>query len=82
MALTIGVHCGASYAAGTLFPAPARAGVAPSVFQATESLPFDVGGEVRILLYLATYLVLVVWIWLYQGEVGVETEIAEWIGRD
>lgn len=82
LALTIGVHCGASYAAGTLFAAPARADVAPSVFRVTESLPLDVGGEVRILLYLATYLVLVGWIRVSRGDVGIETGIAEWVGRE
>jgi hypothetical protein len=82
LALTIGVHCGASYAAGTIFAAPARTNSAPSVFRVTESLPLDVGGEVRILLYLATYLTLVGWLRLYRGEVEIETEIAEWIERE
>lgn len=82
LSLTIGVHCGASYSAGTLFPTPARADVAPSVFQVTESLPLDVGGEVRILLYLATYIILIAWIWSYRGEVGIQTDIAEWNRRE
>lgn len=81
LALTIGVHWGASYAAGWIFASQAMASRAPSVFQVTKSLPADIGGEVRILLYLLTYLVLVGWLKVYRGEIPIATELAQWPER-
>lgn len=81
LALAIGVHWGASYAAGTVFASPAMASQGPSVFQVTASLPGEVGGAARILLYVVTYLVLVGWLRLYRGDVRIETGLAHWTRR-
>lgn len=81
LALTIGVHWGASYAAGTIFVSEALARQAPTVFQVSQSLPGDVGGAARILLYLVTYLALLGWLRLHQGEVTVDRALADWHRR-
>lgn len=82
LALTIGVHGGGSYVVTSIFTAEAMVGAFPSVFRVTRSLPAAAGAVGRLGPYLAVYLVLVGWLWVYQGEVGVKTEIAEWTDRD
>lgn len=81
LALTIGVHWGASYAAGTLFASPALARDATVVFEVSRALPGEVGGAARLLLYAVTYLVLLGWLHLARGGVTVETGLAQWVGR-
>jgi len=67
LALTIGVHWGSSYAAGTIFASPSAADATPSVFEVTTSLPGIVGSVNTVGLYLATYLLLVGWLVLSGG---------------
>lgn len=81
LALTIGVHWGSSYAAGSIFLRPSMARGAASVFQVTELGPLAKGMEVPMVLYPATYLLLVGWLRFYEGEVSVEAGLAEWTER-
>jgi hypothetical protein len=81
LAMTIGAHWGASYAAGTVFVAASSAGQAPSVFAVTKSLPAGVDGA-AVLLYLASYVVLVGWLRVTRGEVTVDTGLVAWTPRD
>jgi membrane protease YdiL (CAAX protease family) len=82
LALTIGFHAGGSYVVTSIFTPEGMAGAFPSVFEVTKAMP-DEGAVVgRIGPYLVTYLVLLGWIWVYHGEVGIETEIAEWNERE
>lgn len=82
LALTIGFHGGGSYVVTSIFTPEQMVGAFPSVFQVTKSMPEEAAVVGRIGPYLATYLILIGWIWLYRGEVGIEAEIAEWIGRE
>lgn len=80
LALTIGVHAGGSFVVSSLFTPQARAEAFPSIFELTKAFP-EVGVVIgRAGPVLVTYLVLVGWLWLYRGDVGIETEIAEWTG--
>lgn len=79
LGLTIGVHWGSSYAAGVLFPT--QSGLGPSVFVVSEALPWAKGELTPIYLYLATYLLIVGWLTVSRGEVGIETGLAEWTDR-
>lgn len=81
LALTIGVHWGSSYAAGTVFASAAMAQRGASVFRVTETLPGIRGLLISVPLYLVTYLVLVGWIRWHRGGVSVETELATWTER-
>lgn len=78
LALTIGVHGGAAYAAGTVFAAQASANQLPAVFQVTKSMPSEWGGGVSIVLYLVTYLLLVGWLLATRGEISIENDLARW----
>lgn len=82
LALTIGVHWGSSYAAGSLFQRASVAEQSVSLFQVTELGPLAKGMGVPMVLYPATYLGLVVWLWWRDGEVSIETGLAEWTRRD
>lgn len=78
LALSIGVHAGGSYVVSSLFTPQARVEAFPSIFELTKSLP-EIGVVIgRVGPVLVTYLVLVGWLWLYRGDIGIETEIAEW----
>jgi len=79
LALTIGAHWGASYAAGTVFAGQASTG--PSLFAVNRSLPGALDGWVSVFLYLGTYLLLVGWLVLSYGGVTLETELARWTNR-
>lgn len=82
LALTIGVHGGGSYVVTSMFTADAMVGAFPSVFRVTRSLPAVAGAVGRLGPYLAVYLALVGWVWMYQGEVGINSEIAKWTDGD
>lgn len=79
--LTIGVHWGASYAAGTVFASAAMADSAVSVFRVTAQVAWIESHATAIVLYASTYLLLVGWLWLSGGEVAVETDVARWTRR-
>lgn len=79
LALSIGVHGGASYTAASIFPA--QASQAASLFAVTKALPYDIGGEIRILLYLATYVLLVAWLRLSRGDITIDSGLAQWTER-
>lgn len=76
LALTIGAHWGASYAAGTVFAAQTSPG--PSLFAVSRSLPGALDGWAGVFLYLGTYLLLVGWLVLFHGEVTLKTDLARW----
>jgi hypothetical protein len=78
LALTIGVHWGSSYAAGFIFPRVSMAQQGASVFQVTELGPLAKGMELPLVLYPASYLILVLWLRVIDGDLSFETELAEW----
>lgn len=78
LALTIGVHWGSSYAAGSVFPRVSTAQQGASIFQVTELGPLAKGMEVPLVLYPATYLLLMLWLRLAYGDLSIDTELAEW----
>lgn len=79
LALTIGTHWGASYAAGTVFAGQASPGTA--VFTVSRSLPGALDGWGSVVLYLGTYLLLVGWLVCFHGGVPLETDLARWTNR-
>ena len=81
LALTIGVHWGSSYAAGFVFPRRSMARQGTSLFQVTELGPLAKGMGIPLVLYPATYLLLVLWLRHAGGELSIETGLAEWTGR-
>lgn len=78
LALTIGVHWGSSYAAGFIFPRASMARQGASIFQVTELGPLAKGMEVPLVLYPASYLLLVLWLRVIDGDLSFETELSEW----
>jgi len=81
LALTIGFHGGGSFVVTSIFTPEQMVGAFPSVFQVTKSMPDEAAVLARLGPYLVTYLLLVGWIRLYHGGVGVETALAEWTER-
>jgi len=79
LAATIGVHWGSSLAAGTVFAAPDSA---RAVVHVTGSVPNVDAMAPALFLYPVTYLLLVGWIRVSRGDVGVQASIAEWTRRD
>jgi len=81
LALSVGVHGGGSYVVTSVFTPGPMVEAFPSVFELTRTFPDAAGVVGRIGPVLVTYLVLLCWLRLTRGEVGVETGIAEWTGR-
>ena len=77
LALPIGVHWGASYAAGTIFVSSTAASQKASIVEVTKSFPDGIEGVV-ILLYVLTYLVAVGWLRFSKGAVTIETGLTDW----
>jgi membrane protease YdiL (CAAX protease family) len=78
LAATIGVHSGSSVAAGTLFADPERA---RAVVHVTGSVPGVDAVAPALVLYPVTYLLLVGWLRLSRGSVGVDPSLATWTRR-
>ena len=76
LALPIGVHWGASYAAGTIFVSSTAVTQTASIFEVTKSLPGELEGA-AILLYGVTYLVAVGWLRFSEKAVTIETGLAD-----
>lgn len=81
LAFTIGVHWGSSYAAGFIFPRVSIARQGPSIFQVTELGPLAKGMEVPLVLYPASYLLLVLWLRVASDGLSIDTALAEWTKR-
>lgn len=82
LALTVGAHLGNNLVAAHVFVRADRVGDALSLFAVTGQVPGP-----AILTALAfprlvmAYLVLLGWVWLRQGEVGISEDVVRWTGR-
>jgi hypothetical protein len=83
LALPIGVHTGVNYAAGVLIISPAFGEQSASLFDVTNSLTGVLGGlnDAAVPQILIAYGLLLGWLKLRRGEVGVETELTQWTER-
>jgi membrane protease YdiL (CAAX protease family) len=81
LALPVGAHLGANLVSGTVFAPASVVGDRVTVFVVSGGVP---GPELLNLAFtrmVLAYLLLLGYLWLRHGEVGVETRIAAWTPR-
>ena len=78
LAATIGVHWASSFAAGPLFADPERA---RAVVHVTGTVPGVDPMAPALVLYPVTYLLVVGWLRVSRGHVGVDPSLATWTER-
>lgn len=81
LALPVGAHVGANFVGGTVFLSPEVAADRAAVFVVSGGVP---GVDLLNMAYpkmVVAYVLLLGWLRLRHGEVGVEADIAEWTER-
>lgn len=83
LALPIGVHTGVNYAGGVLVGSGGPGGQSVSLFAVSNTLSGPLGSlsELAIPQLLIAYLLLLGWLTLRRGSVGIETGLATWTER-
>lgn len=80
LALPIGVHTGVNYTGGVLITSPALGGESASLVDVSDSLTGTLGSlsDSAVPQILIAYIMLLGWIKVRRGEVGIETGLAVW----